>query len=180
MTPEGTLATVVEAIETQQNSTIVLIRVPKGEDDEGTRKNLIGGIDPDTGDDTGIQAFRSAESAVHVVPKVLIAPGFFGAGTAEQADPLLAALIPIAEKLHAIVVADGPNSTTKPLLPLQKSRGTLGFIGLPRLSLTRRAHRSPSHLMLPNLFQRLIPKKGFGSRHPSRVLSEDKKIIKHY
>lgn len=104
------LAQAIQAIEDQQNSTIVLVRVAEGKDAEETLTNVIGGVDAETGAYTGLQAFCSAESAVHVVPKILIAPGLCKGGTADQADPVLTSLITIAEKLRAIIIADGPNS----------------------------------------------------------------------
>lgn len=108
--PEGTLLQAIQAIEAQQNSTLVVIRVESGKDEEETLKNLIGGIDAETGAYTGVQAFCSAESTVHVVPKILLAPRFLKGGTAEKADPLLTALISVAEKLRTILIADGPNT----------------------------------------------------------------------
>lgn len=106
---ESSLSQSIQAIEAQQNSTLVVIRVEEGKDDQETLANIIGRIDTDTY--TGIQAFCSSESTVHGVPKILIAPGLFKGGTAEKADPVLSALVSVAEKLRAIVIADGPNTS---------------------------------------------------------------------
>jgi phage tail sheath protein FI len=51
-----------------------------------------------------IEAFLAAESAIHVKPQILIAPGFSG-----DSD-VLTAMISVAEKLKAIIIADSPNT----------------------------------------------------------------------
>jgi phage tail sheath protein FI len=107
---DGTLAQAIQAIEAQQQSTIVVVRVTEGETAAETLQNLIGGVNAQTGAYTGIQAFLGAQSSVHVTPKLLIAPGFCKGPSGELADPLLTALIGVAEKLRAIVIADGPNT----------------------------------------------------------------------
>jgi phage tail sheath protein FI len=107
---DGTLSQAIQAIEAQQQSTIVVIRVAEGETNADTLQNLIGGVDAQTGAYTGVQAFLGAQSSVHVTPKLLIAPGFFVGPSGNLADPLLTALVGVAEKLRAIVIADGPNT----------------------------------------------------------------------
>jgi phage tail sheath protein FI len=107
---EGTLSQAVQAIEAQQTSTIVVVRVEASENAEEMTANLIGGVCPQTGAYSGVNAFLGAQSSVHVTPKLLIAPGFFAGPSGELADPLLVALTGVAEKLRAIVIADGPNT----------------------------------------------------------------------
>jgi hypothetical protein len=70
-------------------------------DDAATLANVIGS----GAAGTGVHALVGAESVVHVVPRILIAPGF----TDESA--CVAELVGIAERLRAVVVADGPNTT---------------------------------------------------------------------
>jgi phage tail sheath protein FI len=74
---DGTLAQAIQAIEAQQQSTIVVVRVDAGKNNAETLQNLIGGVDAETGAYTGVQAFLGAQSTVHVTPKLLIAPGMF-------------------------------------------------------------------------------------------------------
>jgi phage tail sheath protein FI len=107
---DGTLAQAIQAIEAQQQSTIVVVRIEEGETNDDTLQNLIGGVNSQTGAYTGVQSFLGAQSALHVTPKLLIAPGFFAGPVGETADPLLTALTNVAEKLRAIVIADGPNT----------------------------------------------------------------------
>jgi phage tail sheath protein FI len=68
---------------------------------EGTLTNIIG----NGANRTGVHALLDAESVCHVVPRILIAPGF----THQQAA--VSELVGIAERLRAVIVADGPNST---------------------------------------------------------------------
>lgn len=63
--------------------------------------DLISASDPDA----GIPALLGAESQVHVTPRLLIAPGF------THDEDVVNALIPVADRLRGIVIADGPNSS---------------------------------------------------------------------
>jgi phage tail sheath protein FI len=119
----GTLSLAIQAIEAQQTSTIVVIRVEASEIPEEMTANLIGGVDSQTGAYTGVHAFLGAQSSVHVTPKLLIAPGFFAGPSGELADPLLVAMTGIAEKLRAIVIADGPNTNDTAAIAAAVSAG---------------------------------------------------------
>ncbi|WNO10553.1 phage tail sheath C-terminal domain-containing protein [Teredinibacter sp. KSP-S5-2] len=65
---------------------------------------VIGGVDNDTGQYLGVYAFLAAQSEVHVTPRVLIAPEF--SHNAAVANEMLT----VAERLRAVVIADGPNT----------------------------------------------------------------------
>lgn len=73
-----------------------------------------GGTTAATGAYTGVQALLAAASEVKVTPKILVAPGFTSntalTGMAITGAPVTAALVPIADRLKGIVVADGPNT----------------------------------------------------------------------
>jgi phage tail sheath protein FI len=84
----GTFPVAIDSIFKQIGAVLVVIRVESEEDV----------ID-------GLNAFLASESTIHVTPRILIAPGF------SNDKDVLTAMIPIAEKLKAIVIADGPNST---------------------------------------------------------------------
>jgi hypothetical protein len=66
--------------------------------------------------DGGIQALLGAESKVHVTPRLLIAPGFTGPSadnttvTEAQAITVVGDMVGVADRLRAIVIADGPDS----------------------------------------------------------------------
>jgi hypothetical protein len=98
---EGTIPGALDAIWDQAGAWVVVVRVAEGVDDAATLANVIGS----GAAGTGVHALVGAESVVHVVPRILIAPGF----TDESA--CVAELVGIAERLRAVVVADGPNTT---------------------------------------------------------------------
>lgn len=100
----GTVGTIPEALDgiwDQAGAWVVVVRVAEGQDTAATLSNLIG--DGTAG--TGVHALTEAESVVHVVPRILIAPGF------SDEEALVAELVGIAERLRAAIIADGPNST---------------------------------------------------------------------
>ena len=85
---------------------VVVIRVAEGDTAEETLKNVIG--DAKVG--SGIHAFLDTESIIHVTPKILIAPEFTHLRPNSQMNPVTSTLIPIAERLRAVIIADGPNT----------------------------------------------------------------------
>lgn len=97
----GTLPAALDGIWDQAGAWVVVVRVAEGLNEGATLTNVIG----DGTARTGVHALLDAESVCHVVPRILIAPGF----TDEQAA--VAELVGIAERLRAVIVADGPNST---------------------------------------------------------------------
>lgn len=108
----GTLPKAIAAIHAQGYAPIIVaVRVPDVADDPNTQDNerlaaVIGGTDTGTGARTGIAALETARSVLGVVPRVLLAPGF------TQYKLVADALIAQAEKLRAVALIDGPNSTT--------------------------------------------------------------------
>jgi len=100
----GTLAAAMDDIFDQAGAMVVVIRVEEGINDAETLSNVIGGVDAQTGQYQGIQALLGASSDVHVTPRILIAPEF--THHAAVANELLS----VAERLRAIVIADGPNT----------------------------------------------------------------------
>ncbi len=106
----GTLPSAIDGIFSQIGATVVVIRVENADQEEEITANVIGGVDEETGEYQGIQAFLSSESIVHVAPRILIAPQFTHQLPGDAGNPVVSALIPIAEKLRAIIVADGPNT----------------------------------------------------------------------
>lgn len=100
---QGTLPAAVNDIFDQVGAMIVVIRVPESEGGAPSSSKIIGELDVDTGQYTGIQALLAAESEVYVTPRILIAPEY--THTAEIAS----ALISVADRLRAVVIADGPN-----------------------------------------------------------------------
>ncbi|MFP3020511.1 MAG: phage tail sheath subtilisin-like domain-containing protein [Wolbachia sp.] len=116
----GTLPSAINGIFSQIGATVVVIRVEESE----TIQNIIGGVDKETGEYQGIEAFLSSESIVHVLPRILIAPQFTHQLPEDGKNPVVAALIPIAEKLRSIIVADGPNTNDEEAIKWRKSVGS--------------------------------------------------------
>ena len=100
----GTLAAAMDDIFDQAGAMVVVIRVDEGLNDAETQSNVIGGVDAQTGQYLGIQALLGTSSDVHVTPRILIAPEF--THHAAVANELLS----VAERLRAVVIADGPNT----------------------------------------------------------------------
>ncbi|MCU4481358.1 phage tail sheath subtilisin-like domain-containing protein [Acinetobacter ursingii] len=111
----GTLPDAIDSIFDQIGAVIVVVRVEKGTSDALTLANILGGVDATNGDYEGVHCFLSAENILGFVPKILIAPGFTHTRTPAQgqtpalANPVVAELIGIAERLKAVIIADGPN-----------------------------------------------------------------------
>lgn len=120
----GTLPQAVSSIFTQVGATVVVIRVENADQEEEITANVIGGVDEETGEYQGIQAFLSSESIVHVAPRILIAPQFTHQLPEDGKNPVVSALIPIAEKLRSIIVADGPNTNDEEAIKWRKSVGS--------------------------------------------------------
>tara|TARA_B100000678_G_scaffold258338_2_gene237852 strand:+ start:1314 stop:2486 length:1173 start_codon:yes stop_codon:yes gene_type:complete len=101
----GTLPTAIDDIFDQAGCLVVVIRVEEGATDPDTVANVIGGIDGGTGQYLGVHAFLAANSIVHVTPKILCAPGF---GSTQS---VISEMTSIADRLRAVIIADGPNTT---------------------------------------------------------------------
>ncbi len=73
--------------------------------------DVVGGVDGVTGAYEGVHALLSAEGVVHVKPKILCAPGYTGDRPEDLANPVVSELLSIADRLRAVIIADGPNTT---------------------------------------------------------------------
>ena len=102
----GSLPSAVDAILDQAGASIIVVRVMPASKKEDRLANIIGGIDKN-GKPTGMQALLAAESQLGVTPRILIAPEF----THEKI--IVDELLSVAERLKAIVFADGPNTTNE-------------------------------------------------------------------
>ena len=120
----GTLPVSIDGIFDQCGAMVVIVRVAEGEgvnDEErsaATMSNIIGGIDDNTGERTGIQALLDARNAVKVNPRILAAPGFshnLAVGTE---------LVSVAEKMKAVVIADGPNISDADAISYRENYGS--------------------------------------------------------
>jgi uncharacterized protein len=72
----GTLAPSLRAVQTETNAPVVVVRVEEGADEAGTTANIIGTIDSETGERSGIQALLTAESKFGIKPRILGVPEY--------------------------------------------------------------------------------------------------------
>lgn len=134
----GTLPDALKGIFDQTGAVVVVVRVTKGVDDTATQTNVIGGVNVTTGKFSGLYAFLGSESVLGFCPKILIAPGFthqFGASN--TANPVVAAMVGIANRLRAHILKDGPSTNDADAI---KDRGFWGsrrvFIVDPAVKIT--------------------------------------------
>ena len=117
----GTLPAAMDGIFDQVGATVVVVRVAEEATELATMSNVVGNATAYT----GVHALLRAESDLGVTPKLLIAPGFTHQRLEDPqnagsflVNPVVAELLGIAqdsvglgERLRAIVIADGPNTT---------------------------------------------------------------------
>ena len=101
---DGSLPAAMDDIFDQAGAMVVVVRVTEGADEAETLSNVIGGVDAETGQYQGVQAFLASESEVHVTPRILVAPEF------SQNTALVSEMLGVAERLRAVIIADGPNT----------------------------------------------------------------------
>lgn len=106
----GTLPGALDGIFDQTGAVVVVIRVAAGVDDAATTTNVIGGVNVTTGAYEGVHAFLGSESRNGFCPRILCAPGFTSQRSS-TANAVVAELVGIAERLRAVIIADGPNTT---------------------------------------------------------------------
>lgn len=110
-TMAGTLPAALDGILDQIGAVVVVVRVAEGEDDAETLANILGGTNAITGQYEGVHALLGANSALGVTPRILCVPGFTHQRPDGDANPVVAELLGIAERLRAVIIADGPNTT---------------------------------------------------------------------
>lgn len=89
-----------------------------------TAADIIGGVDAATGAYEGVHALLGSESVVHVTPRILIAPGFTHDRTGDLANPVVSELLGIADRLRAVIIADGPNTNDADAITYREDFGS--------------------------------------------------------
>jgi len=102
----GTLGDALSSIYYQTGAVVVLVRVAEGADLDATMSNIIGS----SGAFTGLHAFLKADETFQLHPRILIAPGFTSTRPGNAANPVVSAMLGVAEKLKAVMFADGPGT----------------------------------------------------------------------
>lgn len=106
----GTLPQAMDDIFDQTGAVVIVVRVDEGADAAATITNVIGGVNVD-GSYEGVHALLGAESVTGFRPRILCAPGFTHQREGDVANAVTAELLGIAERLRAVIIKDGPNTT---------------------------------------------------------------------
>ena len=120
----GTLPTAIDGIFDQCGARVVVIRVAEGvaggeaTAEAATISNVIGGVNAKTGRNEGIQCFLDANSVVKARPRILIAPGF------SHQQAVATELVSVAERLKAVCILDGPNTTNEVAISYAENFGS--------------------------------------------------------
>jgi len=114
----GTLPGQLDGIMDQAGAVVICVRVDEGADEGETLANIIGGVNANTGQLEGVHALVGAESVVGHAPRILCAPGWTHQRPEDEgnpgtyfANPVVAELEGLADRMAAVVIADGPNTT---------------------------------------------------------------------
>ncbi len=89
-----------------------------------TSGDIIGGVDGTTGKYKGVQCLLASQSEAKVQPRILIAPGFTHDRPSDLANPVVAELMGIAERMRAVIIADCPNSTKEEAITYREDWGS--------------------------------------------------------
>ncbi|BBN81923.1 hypothetical protein PA25_19080 [Pseudoalteromonas sp. A25] len=119
---KGSLVPAIDGIFDQAGAVVIVVRVADG-DEATVTNNIIGGVDSE-GAYTGMQAFLGAESVVGVAPRILVAPGYTHQKNGTEKNPVVADMVGIAERLRAVIIADGPSTDDNAAKAYRKDFGS--------------------------------------------------------
>lgn len=150
-----------EAIYNRAQAVIVAVGVEAAETPEAQASAVIGGVSA-AGERTGLQALLDGKSRFNAQPRLLVAPGH----SAQQA--VATAMDGLAEKLRAIAILDGPNSTDEAAVAYAKNFGSKRlFMVDPGVqvwdSATNAARKAPASAYAAGLFAWTDAEYGFWS-----------------
>ncbi|MFS4437845.1 phage tail sheath subtilisin-like domain-containing protein [Paracoccaceae bacterium GXU_MW_L88] len=114
----GTLPDAIDGIFDQAGAVVVVVRVEEGETAQDAVSAVIGGVDAESGQYQGLRALLAAEVEVGVTPRIIIAPGF------SHELSVATEMVSVAERLRAITVIDGPNTTDADALAYRENFGS--------------------------------------------------------
>lgn len=103
----GTLMDAYNAAYAQGVNTVIVVRVTAG----ATPAETLSAAAGVAANATGVWALLNAANLLGLTPRILAAPGFTSSAAADPANPVTQALISVANRLRAVAIADGPNTT---------------------------------------------------------------------
>ena len=106
-----------QAIYTRSKAVIVATGVAKGADAAAQISAIIGGVQA-SGKRTGLQALLDGKSRFNAQPRLIVAPKH------SSTQAVATAMQSIAEKLRAVAIVDGPNTTDEAATAYAKSFGS--------------------------------------------------------
>jgi phage tail sheath protein FI len=115
--PDSAITQSAKAIYLRAKAVIVAVGVAALEDADALTSAVIGGVKA-TGERDGLQALLDGKSRFNAQPRLLVAPGH----SATQA--VATAMDALAEKLRAIAIIDGPNTTDEDALAYAENFGS--------------------------------------------------------
>ncbi|MEI4262779.1 phage tail sheath subtilisin-like domain-containing protein [Roseovarius sp. D0-M9] len=129
----GSLPAALDGIFDQIGAVVIVVRVDEGIDEDATLANVIGGVDAGTGAYEGVHALAAAEPVVGFTPRILCAPGWTHQRIDDginppTANPVVSEMEGIADRLRAVIVADGPNTTDADAQTYAADWGTSGRV----------------------------------------------------
>lgn len=157
---EGTLPSAIEGIFDQAGAMVIVVRVAEGADEAETLTNVVG---TGTGFE-GVHAFLASENETGFKPRILIAPGWTHQRPSDSANPVVAEMVAIAERLRSIVVADGPNTDNAAAITAAGDSGSERvFLVDPNVSLFRDGAvvSEPTSARVAGLIAKTDAEKGF-------------------
>lgn len=131
----GTLPGALDGVFDQIGAVVIAVRVEEGADEAETLANMVGGVNATNGQYEGVHALLGAESVVGFAPRILCAPGWThqrledaGNPGTYLANPVVAELEGIADRMAAVIIADGPNTTDAAAQAYAGDWGTTGRV----------------------------------------------------
>jgi phage tail sheath protein FI len=120
----GTLPAALDGIFDQIGAVVIVVRVEEGADEAETLANVIGGVNATDGTFEGVHALAGAESVVGFAPRILSAPGFTHQRPTDLANPVVAELVGLADRMRAVIIQDGPNTTDAAVIEAAGDNGS--------------------------------------------------------
>ena len=122
----GTLPAAMDGIFDQIGAVVIVVRAEQGATEAETLANIVGGVNAVDGSYEGVHALLAARSVVGQAPRILCAPGWTHQrlGAPAAANPVVAEMVGVADRLRAIIVADGPNTTDAAALTYAEDFGS--------------------------------------------------------